>query len=85
MDFDLGPEPSPIVAVRQEKMEEAFANWNGLLERGIYVNLVLPPATPDGAALLRCSVSAAHTPEQIDQICEAFMTQHNISRVAQTA
>jgi len=85
MDFDLGPEPSPIVAVRQEKMEEAFANWNGLLERGIYVNLVLPPATPDGGALLRCSVSAAHTTEQIDQICEAFMTQHNISRVAQTA
>jgi 8-amino-7-oxononanoate synthase len=72
MDFNLGPEPSPIVAVRQEKMEEAFAIWNRLLEKGIYVNLVLPPATPDGGALLRCSVSAAHTTEQIDQICEAF-------------
>jgi len=72
MDFDLGPEPSPIVAVRQEKMEAAFAIWNGLLEKGIYVNLVLPPATPDGGALLRCSVSAAHTTEQIDQICAAF-------------
>ena len=72
MDFNLGPEPSPIVAVRQEKMEEAFAIWNRLLEKGIYVNLVLPPATPDGGALLRCSVSAAHTTEQIDRICEAF-------------
>jgi hypothetical protein len=43
-----------------------------LLERGVYVNLVLPPATPDGGALLRCSMSAGHTPEQIDQIAEAF-------------
>ena len=72
MGFNLGPEPSPIVAVRQEKMEGAFAIWNRLLEKGIYVNLVLPPATPDGGALLRCSVSAAHTTEQIDRICEAF-------------
>jgi 8-amino-7-oxononanoate synthase len=77
MDFDLGPEPSPIVAVRQTQMEAALAKWNGLLEQGIYVNLVLPPATPDGGALLRCSVSAAHTPEQIDQICEAFAALRN--------
>jgi 8-amino-7-oxononanoate synthase len=43
-----------------------------LLERGVYVNMVLPPATPDGSCLLRCSVSAAHTPEQMDKICQAF-------------
>jgi 8-amino-7-oxononanoate synthase len=77
MDFDLGPEPSPIVAVRQTQIEAALAKWNGLLEQGIYVNLVLPPATPDGGALLRCSVSAAHTPEQIDQICKAFAALNN--------
>jgi len=53
-------------------MEEALAFWSGLLERGVYVNMVLPPATPDGSCLLRCSVSAAHTEEQMDRICEAF-------------
>ena len=50
LGFSLGPEPSPIVAVRQEDKEAALAIWSGLLQRGIYVNLVLPPATPDGGA-----------------------------------
>jgi 8-amino-7-oxononanoate synthase len=36
------------------------------------VNLVLPPASPDGGSLLRCSVSAGHTPEQIEHIARAF-------------
>ncbi|MGD9301678.1 MAG: aminotransferase class I/II-fold pyridoxal phosphate-dependent enzyme [Desulfobacterales bacterium] len=72
LDFNLGPEPSPIVAARHENKEDAFALWNGLLERGVYVNLVMPPATPDGNSLLRCSVSAAHTREQMTHICKAF-------------
>jgi 8-amino-7-oxononanoate synthase len=72
LGFSVGPEPSPIVAVRLEDKAEAFALWNGLLERGVYVNLVLPPATPDGNCLLRSSVSAGHTPQQMDRICEAF-------------
>jgi 8-amino-7-oxononanoate synthase len=72
LGFSLGPEPSPVVAVRQEDKEAALAIWNDLLQRGIYVNLVLPPATPDGGALLRCSMSAAHTSEQMEKICDAF-------------
>jgi hypothetical protein len=42
------------------------------LNSGVYVNLAVPPGTPDNACLLRCSVSAAHSPEQIDQICSIF-------------
>jgi 8-amino-7-oxononanoate synthase len=72
LDLHLGPEPSPIIAVRFDRREEAFAGWTGLIERGVYVNLVLPPASPDGSSLLRCSISAGHTPEQIEQIGEAF-------------
>ena len=74
LGFVLGPEPSPIIAVRLESVEQALAFWVGLLEQGVYVNLVLPPATPDTSPLLRCSVSAGHTPEQVDHICEAFET-----------
>ena len=72
LGFAVGPEPGPIIAVRCSTVEEAFTKWNGLLERGIYVNMVLPPATPDGGALLRCSLSAAHTREQIERIGAAF-------------
>jgi 8-amino-7-oxononanoate synthase len=72
LGFALGPEVSPIIAARFDDMGKALAFWNGLLERGVYVNMVLPPATPDGRCLLRCSVSAAHTPEQMDTICRVF-------------
>jgi 8-amino-7-oxononanoate synthase len=70
----LGPEVSPIIAIRMESPEEAIRQWCGLLERGIYVNLVLPPATPDGGALLRASMSAGHTTDQVDRIGDAFST-----------
>jgi len=72
LGFELGPEISPVVAVRCKDRESALANWNQLLEAGIYVNMMLPPATPAGASFLRCSVSAAHTPEQIKTIIRAF-------------
>ncbi len=85
MGFVLGPEPSPIVSVRLRDREKALSLWSGLLERGVYINLVLPPATPDGYPLLRCSVSAGHTPEQIDQICEAFSSLRELADPDQTA
>jgi 8-amino-7-oxononanoate synthase len=81
----MGPEPSPIVAVRLEDKAEGFELWSGLIEQGVYVNLVLPPATPDGNCLLRSSVSAAHTPEQIERICEAFTAVRQSTALARTA
>ncbi len=74
MGFRLGPEVSPIVAVRFEQREEAIGLWNALLDQGVYVNMILPPAAPDGGSLLRCSATAAHTPDQVDRICKAFAT-----------
>ncbi len=74
LGFATGPELSPIISVRLDDKTEAFALWGGLLDQGVYVNLVFPPATPDGNCLLRCSVSAGHTPEQIAHICQAFTT-----------
>jgi 8-amino-7-oxononanoate synthase len=72
LGFQLGPEPSPIIAVRFAQREQAYSLWTALIERGVYVNLVVPPATPDGSSLLRCSVSAGHTPGQVAIIGDAF-------------
>lgn len=63
--FILGPEPGPIVSVRLPGVEVAIAFWNRVLQSGVYVNLALPPATPTGDPLLRASVSAAHSAEDI--------------------
>ena len=74
LGFSLGPEPSPIVAVMMATPEEGLACWRALLAQGVYVNLIVPPAAPNGGSLLRCSVGAAHTPEQIERIAGAFAT-----------
>ncbi|NOR40346.1 MAG: aminotransferase class I/II-fold pyridoxal phosphate-dependent enzyme [Gammaproteobacteria bacterium] len=76
MGFDLGAEISPVIAVKLPvSMEEDPALlWGELLSQGVYVNLVLPPAAPGGNPMLRCSLSAAHSPEQIDIVLEAFAT-----------
>jgi 8-amino-7-oxononanoate synthase len=72
MGLDLGPMVSPVVAVTLNDREKALACWQQLLESGVYVNLVVPPASPTGNSLLRCSVSAAHSPEEIDALIDAF-------------
>ncbi len=72
--FDICAPMSPIIAVRLPDERAAVWAWNRLLENGVYVNLALPPGTPNGVCLLRCSVSAAHTPAQIDEICRRFAT-----------
>jgi 8-amino-7-oxononanoate synthase len=85
LGFELGPEPSPIIAVRVANIDQAIALWKGLLEAGVYVNLVTPPATPDGGCLLRCSVSAGHSAEQIEQIGNAFASFKEVIQMAETA
>ena len=72
LGYRLASGPSPVIAVQVPSHEEAARMWNALLEAGVYVNLVVPPAAPDGASLLRCSLSAGHSPDQIDRIVAAF-------------
>ncbi|MBA0921793.1 MAG: aminotransferase class I/II-fold pyridoxal phosphate-dependent enzyme [Nitrosospira sp.] len=72
LGYQLGPEPGPIIATILDSPQQALMLWKGLFDHGIYVNLILPPAAPDGKSLVRCSVSAAHTSEQIDYVSSIF-------------
>jgi 8-amino-7-oxononanoate synthase len=74
LGFQVSPQVSPVVAVTIKERDQAIAWWNQLMHHGAYVNLVMPPASPTTDSLLRCSVSAAHSTEQIDRIIEAFAT-----------
>ncbi|MEM6439135.1 MAG: aminotransferase class I/II-fold pyridoxal phosphate-dependent enzyme [Pseudomonadota bacterium] len=65
MGFELGPEPSPVVAVKCPDAPTAVALWNGLIDAGLYTNIAIPPATPNALSLLRVSISAAHESWQI--------------------
>lgn len=72
LGLPVGPAVSPVVAVEFTDREQAIAAWYQLFESGVYVNLVVPPASPSTNFLLRNSMSAAHTPQQIDSIIAAY-------------
>jgi 8-amino-7-oxononanoate synthase len=72
MGYTLGAPASPVIAVVLNDRIEALRFWKSLVQHGVYVNLMLPPATPNGVSLIRCSVSAAHTEEQIAAVSAAF-------------
>ncbi|MCK5425736.1 MAG: aminotransferase class I/II-fold pyridoxal phosphate-dependent enzyme [Emcibacter sp.] len=63
---------SPIAAIIIDEQNIAVAFWGEMIKEGVYVNLALPPATPNRLNLMRCSLSAAHTFEQIDFMLEKF-------------
>jgi len=73
LGLDLGcDEVSPVIAVKCADEPSAIAMWNALLAAGVYVNIAVPPGTPNKLCLLRCSVSAAHTDADIDRIIALF-------------
>ncbi len=74
LGFKLGTETpqSAIIAVIMPDLERGAAMWDALLQNGLYVNLARPPATPAGMTLLRCSLCAEHTAEQVQDILARF-------------
>lgn len=76
LGFKLGTETpqSAIIAVILTDQAQAVAMWQTLLELGLYVNMARPPATPAGTFLLRCSLCAEHSDDQVEQIIGMFET-----------
>ncbi|WP_343345652.1 aminotransferase class I/II-fold pyridoxal phosphate-dependent enzyme [Sphingomicrobium sp. XHP0239] len=74
LGFQLGTdEPqSAIISVIMPDLERGAKMWEALLHEGLYVNLARPPATPAGMTLLRCSLCALHTDEQVGEILGMF-------------
>ncbi|MGE5530194.1 MAG: aminotransferase class I/II-fold pyridoxal phosphate-dependent enzyme [Patescibacteria group bacterium] len=72
LGFDVGNSITPVVPVVIGQDETVFLACKMLLDRGVYANPVISPATPPGRALIRTSLSATHTPEQVDRALAAF-------------
>ncbi len=60
----------PIIPIYTYTPIRTMVACNMLFERGIYVNPVVPPATPVGECLIRTSYTATHTKEQMDEAIE---------------
>jgi 8-amino-7-oxononanoate synthase len=74
LGFQLGTDypQSAIIAVIMPDLERGATMWEALLHEGVYVNLARPPATPAGMTLLRCSLCAEHSAEQVQILIGRF-------------
>ena len=68
--FDLGPTESPILPIYVRDNEKTFAVTKHLQSSGVFVNPVVSPAVPSDSSLLRFSLMATHTFDQIDEAVE---------------
>jgi 8-amino-7-oxononanoate synthase len=74
LGFNVWTSQTPIIPVVIGDMMNCFQFWKDLFEEGVYVNAVVPPAVPQGQALVRTSYMATHTDEHLDKILDAFRT-----------
>ena len=72
LGFDIWDSETPAVPVVVGNRERAFRFWQFMLQQGVFTTLSTAPAVPPGKDLLRTSVSARHTEEDIDQVIDAF-------------
>jgi 8-amino-7-oxononanoate synthase len=64
--YDIGQSETPIFPVRVGDSLTAFKMCKELQNEGVFVNPVVAPAVPEGECILRVSLMATHTPEQVD-------------------
>jgi 8-amino-7-oxononanoate synthase len=71
--FDIGATESPILPIYIRDNDKTFMVTNYLQNAGIFVNPVVSPAVPSDSSLLRFSLMATHTFEQIDEAVEKLI------------
>jgi 8-amino-7-oxononanoate synthase len=78
MGFDIGQSQSPVIPVLIGDFDLTMQAWRILFDQGVFSHPIVPPAVPATACRIRVSMSAEHTPEQIERVLAAF------DRVART-
>src|SRR5690606_8827570 len=65
--FDLGPTESPILPIFVRNNDKTYYVTKMLQDNGVFVNPVVAPAVPAEESLIRFSLMATHTFDQIDE------------------
>jgi 8-amino-7-oxononanoate synthase len=71
--FDIGPSESPILPIYIRDNYKTFRITNLLQVYGVFVNPVVSPAVPSDSSLIRFSLMASHTFEQIEEAIEKLV------------
>ena len=70
LGFEIGATATPIIPLYVRDMDKTFLVTRMLFDEGIFVNPVVPPACSPGDTLIRFSLMATHTKEQVDYALE---------------
>lgn len=68
--FEIGPTESPIIPLYVRDNNKTFMLTRQLMENGVFVNPVVIPAVPPEDTLIRYSLMATHTFDQVDESIE---------------
>ena len=68
--FDIGHTQTPIIPLFVRDDFKTFKLTKMLLDEGVFVNPVVSPAVPSSSSLIRFSLMATHSFDQIDQAIE---------------
>ncbi|GAA2271417.1 pyridoxal phosphate-dependent aminotransferase family protein [Nonomuraea roseoviolacea subsp. roseoviolacea] len=70
--YAVVPADRPVMAVPVGDDLLCFRLWRELFDEGVFATAMVPPGVPPGQALVRVSVTAAHTEAHLDRIASAF-------------
>ncbi len=72
-NFEIGNSETPIIPILVGDNIKTYALASILLDNGVYVNPVVHPAVETGKSILRFSLMATHTKEQINQAVDILI------------
>ena len=72
MGYNLGNTVTPVMPIHLGEDLKTLLFWRALYEAGIFSNAFVPPGVPPNHSLIRTSVMATHTDEDIDEALEIF-------------
>ena len=72
LGFDTLGTETPIVPVLIGADEVTLQVWRGLWDEGVFTTPAIPPSVPFGQAIIRTSVNANHTQDQLERLLQAF-------------
>ncbi|MBO7396460.1 MAG: aminotransferase class I/II-fold pyridoxal phosphate-dependent enzyme [Bacteroidales bacterium] len=70
--FEIGETESPIIPLYVRDLEKTFLVTKRAFDEGVFINSVIPPACAPQDTLIRFSLMATHTHEQVDRAVDAL-------------
>ena len=72
LGYDIGSSNTPVIPILIGEMEKTFRICMRFQKEGVFVNPVVSPAVPRDHSVIRISLMATHTRQQIDMALDAF-------------